>query len=174
MGQRRDEGRNLKNSHKSGSDPDFRAISEKGRGLTARGPSRLPAPLQCGDAGMDSPRPQSDKSMRSVKLRQPRALGAARRHASPLLGGLAVGDEGSHVALGRSVIIVGTGSLQNKLVANLIEQRTGYVCRTRPAESRSADPPADRKSTRLNSSHAPISYAVFCLEIGRASCRERV
>jgi len=31
-----------------------------------------------------------------------------------------VGDEGSHVALGRSVIIVGTGSLQNKLLANLI------------------------------------------------------
>src|SRR3712207_7132490 len=25
-------------------------------------------------------------------------------------------------------------------------------------------PPADRKSTRLNSSHANISYAVFCLE----------
>ena len=45
-----------------------------------------------------------------------------------------MGDQGSHVALGRSVIIVGTGSLQNKLVANLIEQRTGYVCRTRPAD----------------------------------------
>src|SRR3712207_7048925 len=26
------------------------------------------------------------------------------------------------------------------------------------------DPPADRKSTRLNSSHANISYAVFCLK----------
>jgi LuxR family transcriptional regulator of csgAB operon len=45
-----------------------------------------------------------------------------------------VGDQGSHVALGRSVIIVGTGSLQNKLLANLIEQRTGYACRTRPAD----------------------------------------
>ena len=45
-----------------------------------------------------------------------------------------MGDQGSNVALGRSVIIVGTGSLQNKLVANLIEQRTGYVCRTRPAD----------------------------------------
>jgi len=45
-----------------------------------------------------------------------------------------VGDQGSHVALGRSVIIVGTGSLQNKLLANLIEERTGYVCRTRPAD----------------------------------------
>src|SRR3712207_7098494 len=27
-----------------------------------------------------------------------------------------------------------------------------------------ADLPADRKSTRLNSSHANISYAVFCLK----------
>src|SRR3712207_7760592 len=26
------------------------------------------------------------------------------------------------------------------------------------------EPPADRKSTRLNSSHANISYAVFCLK----------
>src|SRR3712207_7384138 len=26
------------------------------------------------------------------------------------------------------------------------------------------DPPLDRKSTRLNSSHANISYAVFCLK----------
>src|SRR3712207_8975965 len=26
-----------------------------------------------------------------------------------------------------------------------------------------AEPPEDRKSTRLNSSHANISYAVFCL-----------
>src|SRR3712207_8843330 len=28
----------------------------------------------------------------------------------------------------------------------------------------SADSPLDRKSTRLNSSHANISYAVFCLK----------
>src|SRR3712207_8845403 len=39
--------------------------------------------------------------------------------------------------------------------------------------SASADPPSagslDRKSTRLNSSHANISYAVFCLEKKNAS-----
>src|SRR5256886_11336580 len=29
---------------------------------------------------------------------------------------------------------------------------------------RSAPTPADRKSTRLNSSHSQISYAVFCLK----------
>src|SRR3712207_7711628 len=30
-------------------------------------------------------------------------------------------------------------------------------------------PPADRKSTRLNSSHANISYAVFCLKKNKNS-----
>src|SRR3712207_7134686 len=37
----------------------------------------------------------------------------------------------------------------------------------RPASARQAvgdDPQVDRKSTRLNSSHANISYAVFCLK----------
>src|SRR5690242_21085635 len=31
---------------------------------------------------------------------------------------------------------------------------------------------ADRKSTRLNSSHMSISYAVFCLKKKRANCQE--
>src|ERR1022692_1417009 len=31
-------------------------------------------------------------------------------------------------------------------------------------QSRAGDPPLDRKSTRLNSSHLVISYAVFCLK----------
>src|SRR2546427_8152174 len=30
--------------------------------------------------------------------------------------------------------------------------------------NRQLDPPLDRKSTRLNSSHSQISYAVFCLK----------
>src|SRR5690606_40344900 len=33
-----------------------------------------------------------------------------------------------------------------------------------PAVRRAPCPPADRKSTRLNSSHVKISYAVFCLK----------
>src|SRR3712207_8148516 len=39
-------------------------------------------------------------------------------------------------------------------------------CKTRPARSWSAlgASTRDRKSTRLNSSHANISYAVFCLK----------
>src|SRR5205814_6852619 len=36
--------------------------------------------------------------------------------------------------------------------------------RTRRRDPVSADPVQDRKSTRLNSSHLGISYAVFCLK----------
>src|SRR6266487_4480546 len=38
--------------------------------------------------------------------------------------------------------------------------RRGLPSRTRAAP----EPPGDRKSTRLNSSHPSISYAVFCLK----------
>src|SRR5438034_2191105 len=38
--------------------------------------------------------------------------------------------------------------------------RVGTLC----ARLRRAEPPGDRKSTRLNSSHTVISYAVFCLK----------
>src|SRR3712207_7678361 len=43
----------------------------------------------------------------------------------------------------------------------------GERCRRGGLRHRRGDPdrgPADRKSTRLNSSHANISYAVFCLK----------
>src|SRR2546422_3878819 len=42
---------------------------------------------------------------------------------------------------------------------------TGAVMRWRGRDLRRAPPPRlDRKSTRLNSSHGYISYAVFCLK----------
>src|SRR2546430_10297297 len=39
----------------------------------------------------------------------------------------------------------------------------GAGCAT-PVAGRGRDPQGDRKSTRLNSSHSQISYAVFCLK----------
>src|SRR3712207_6974852 len=38
-------------------------------------------------------------------------------------------------------------------------------------QGRGAQGVADRKSTRLNSSHANISYAVFCLKKKKKHCR---
>lgn len=74
-----------------------------------------------------------------------------------------MGDQGSQVALGRSVIIVGTGSLQNKLLANLIEQRTGYACSTRPADEINGSLPA--------ASLALIDAAEFALRMQALSAR---
>src|SRR3712207_8767172 len=39
---------------------------------------------------------------------------------------------------------------------------------------RAGDPVGDRKSTRLNSSHANISYAVFCLKKKTTTSREHI
>src|SRR3712207_7006128 len=50
----------------------------------------------------------------------------------------------------------GTGDISLSL-ANFLPRAEGYVVTT-------PQPAADRKSTRLNSSHANISYAVFCLK----------
>src|SRR3712207_7089573 len=38
-----------------------------------------------------------------------------------------------------------------------------------PAQAEPPQQPQDRKSTRLNSSHANISYAVFCLKKNRTT-----
>src|SRR6266480_6280154 len=40
----------------------------------------------------------------------------------------------------------------------------GLLQRHHPLPDRADDPCRDRKSTRLNSSHMSISYAVFCLK----------
>src|SRR2546430_4727992 len=46
----------------------------------------------------------------------------------------------------------------------------GGILRLRAAGGRTARTPArDRKSTRLNSSHSQISYAVFCLKKKKVS-----
>src|SRR2546430_12808363 len=42
--------------------------------------------------------------------------------------------------------------------------RSSSLSSAPPAAALSARPPRDRKSTRLNSSHSQISYAVFCLK----------
>src|SRR2546421_13114470 len=65
-----------------------------------------------------------------------------------------------------------TLSLHDALPISITRARGGAPRRTRPSRaSRSTRPPcprcapgADRKSTRLNSSHDQISYAVFCLK----------
>src|SRR3712207_8091130 len=40
----------------------------------------------------------------------------------------------------------------------------GIITQAKKIRTKKGDPMIDRKSTRLNSSHANISYAVFCLK----------
>src|SRR2546426_4979448 len=55
---------------------------------------------------------------------------------------------------------------RTRSAAVLRAPRAGRGERPQPARSRAASGPTarDRKSTRLNSSHLVISYAVFCLK----------
>src|SRR3712207_8470119 len=58
-----------------------------------------------------------------------------------------------------------SGRLQMELEAvDLVELLQDVIGRFQDAQDKSPVPVKDRKSTRLNSSHANISYAVFCLK----------
>src|SRR5258707_2771015 len=67
------------------------------------------------------------------------------------------------------------GSSFNCTPSELSAAETAFV-RTPPTGMMPPSPAPDRKSTRLNSSHANISYAVFCLEKKkqptRPACRQ--
>src|SRR2546429_3379887 len=60
----------------------------------------------------------------------------------------------------------------NQLVSStcpeLADVGSRYLCRSKSR----VRTPADRKSTRLNSSHGYISYAVFCLKKKKKSSRD--
>src|SRR3712207_7803002 len=78
-----------------------------------------------------------------VLRRQDRALGDRRAEA-------AVRVAGGLVAARRPVLVLPAGQVGRGLVGHALPPDVAVVGE-------------DRKSTRLNSSHANISYAVFCL-----------
>src|SRR5689334_24839328 len=53
--------------------------------------------------------------------------------------------------------------LRKQAVA-LVKNRACFRCETISMDSLAEESRVDRKSTRLNSSHSSISYAVFCLK----------
>src|SRR3712207_7526625 len=60
-----------------------------------------------------------------------------------------------HVHVAPLAVVLGLGALATRLVVAGVDHDIG--AREQPLQE-------DRKSTRLNSSHANISYAVFCLK----------
>src|SRR3712207_7272628 len=67
----------------------------------------------------------------------------------------------------RSSWVVGSSSMarayRSEACGNRLRQRGDQRVGREPGDG-AVDGPQDRKSTRLNSSHANISYAVFCLK----------
>src|SRR3712207_7929610 len=89
-----------------------------------------------------------------------------------------------YTTLFRSVVVLGTAARELGICRGQAACRatTGWVGR-RPQGCRHVDSSTvvctagdgvDRKSTRLNSSHANISYAVFCLKKKTEKARARV
>src|SRR3712207_8572845 len=63
------------------------------------------------------------------------------------------------ISPGRKAVVVGMGFIGSEVAASLRQSGVEVV-----VVDRNEAPLRDRKSTRLNSSHANISYAVFCLK----------
>src|SRR5262245_64218755 len=62
-------------------------------------------------------------------------------------------------------------SLQRNCGPNVSRLRLAAVSPARSGAERRAERGVDRKSTRLNSSHLGISYAVFCLKKKKTTVR---
>src|SRR3989449_1467300 len=58
------------------------------------------------------------------------------------------------------------------MTATRAPSQTPAVFSTEPTPVATLQPIRDRKSTRLNSSHGYISYAVFCLKKKKNKCKE--
>src|SRR3712207_8125623 len=70
----------------------------------------------------------------------------------------------SSVAPAASVITISKIEASKLQDANCKTLSPVFNSKARPSARLKFDSPRDRKSTRLNSSHANISYAVFCLK----------
>src|SRR5437773_3210201 len=81
-----------------------------------------------------------------------------------------VPDSMGHIELSRDrdilVVAPATGDFLAKVASGLGDDLLSALCLARrcPQSAESRSSPRDRKSTRLNSSHITISYAVFCLK----------
>src|SRR5690606_41089010 len=99
---------------------------------------------------------------RKRKKLRPRRSSAASR---PLRSVLRVRHRWSSVRRKASLLRPRAGWFSLRMRKNSSKSRHSFVVRrTDGIVSRGSPVGADRKSTRLNSSHVKISYAVFCLK----------
>src|SRR5690625_442961 len=63
------------------------------------------------------------------------------------------------------ILCFGIDGIRGEVTVHALEEKGIYISTTSACSSRALDVDSrDRKSTRLNSSHVAISYAVFCLK----------
>src|SRR5690606_17906138 len=99
-----------------------------------------------------------ERGLHHVDLALEPELGAGERQGRAPLTGTGLGGDAPYARLG---VVVGLGDGRVGLVgADRADALVLVVDAGRPADQLLE---ADRKSTRLNSSHVKISYAVFCL-----------
>src|SRR5258708_27141901 len=118
------------------------------------------------------------RQMVAIRLFEERVNDLYTRALMPGLAHLYIGEEaiacGICEALRRDDYITSThrghghclakGASPDRMFAELLGKENGY-CKGKGGSMHIADPDTgDRKSTRLNSSHQIISYAVFCLK----------
>src|SRR5687768_18228475 len=69
-----------------------------------------------------------------------------------------------YTTLFRSIQLLSEPERSQTIAANEREQKAADAAVEAASRANAKWPPLDRKSTRLNSSHGYISYAVFCLK----------
>src|SRR5690554_7391158 len=83
------------------------------------------------------------------------------RCAAPIQRCIEAGDKETGITIMQMDIGLDTGDMLHKVTTEILPEDTGGSLHDRLA---ALGPDSDRKSTRLNSSHVRISYAVFCLK----------
>ena len=73
-----------------------------------------------------------------------------------------MGDQIRQTAVERSVLILGAHSLQNKLLARLIGERTGYPCEVHPMERTNGRLPALQQLVLVDAAECGPRLAEFC------------
>src|SRR5256886_5228538 len=101
-----------------------------------------------------APAPAEGRTTEDVHLVKSPIVGTFYESPSP--GTEAFVKVGTHVEAGKTLCIVEAMKLMNEIESDV----SGEVIRIFVENGQ----PVDRKSTRLNSSHSQISYAVFCLK----------
>src|SRR2546430_10532500 len=83
-----------------------------------------------------------------------------------LVGGWLLYNNAAQRKLGSTLVLVFSILSMNfiGLILGLIGGFLGYTYKTGASTTNTSSSSRDRKSTRLNSSHSQISYAVFCLK----------